>query len=56
SPTMKTLTLLAAITSFSAYTLVGVHAAKCVVCPFSAYSVSLRTACRYTSGGVTTCQ
>ncbi|KIK92798.1 hypothetical protein PAXRUDRAFT_146546 [Paxillus rubicundulus Ve08.2h10] len=51
---MKTfLTLLAAITSFSAYTLVGVHG-KCPISPTSLDGMGLRNQC--TVGGITACQ
>ncbi|KIJ15162.1 hypothetical protein PAXINDRAFT_169327 [Paxillus involutus ATCC 200175] len=53
---MKTfLTLLAAITSLSAYTLVGVHA-TCAICPPSTGGMSLATGSGCTdSKGITTC-
>ncbi|KIK76366.1 hypothetical protein PAXRUDRAFT_436288 [Paxillus rubicundulus Ve08.2h10] len=43
---MKTfLTLLAAIASLSAYTLVGVHALKCAICPSSLRGILEGTKC-----------
>ncbi|KIK76624.1 hypothetical protein PAXRUDRAFT_832665 [Paxillus rubicundulus Ve08.2h10] len=54
---MKTfLTLLAAITSLSAYTLVGVHATmKCSLCPPSTGGVPVYSACT-NNKNVTNCQ
>ncbi|KAF8837185.1 hypothetical protein BDN67DRAFT_973287 [Paxillus ammoniavirescens] len=52
---MKTfLTLLAAITSLSAYTLVGVHAG-CAICPTSLSGEKLYNVCA-TSGKITSCE
>ncbi|KIK73144.1 hypothetical protein PAXRUDRAFT_836315 [Paxillus rubicundulus Ve08.2h10] len=51
---MKTfLTLLAAMTSLSAYTLVGVHA-TCATCPPSAGDLALATRC-VDNNGITIC-
>ncbi|KAF8834065.1 hypothetical protein BDN67DRAFT_976263, partial [Paxillus ammoniavirescens] len=49
------LTLLAAITSLSAYTLVGVHA-MCAVCPKSMSSSGLKSQCLTNGGERTRCQ
>jgi hypothetical protein len=52
---MKTLlTLVAAITSLSAYTLVGVHAAHCVNCDSYMAGADLHNKC--ITGGVTICE
>ncbi|KIK75169.1 hypothetical protein PAXRUDRAFT_502872 [Paxillus rubicundulus Ve08.2h10] len=52
---MKTLlTLLAAITSLNSYTLVGVHAASCAICP-SLGGMKLAGNCHF-SVRVTLCQ
>ncbi|KIK91550.1 hypothetical protein PAXRUDRAFT_830750 [Paxillus rubicundulus Ve08.2h10] len=51
---MKTfLTLLAFVTSLSAYTFVGVHAASCAICPLTTANIKLVSKC--TSHGITTC-
>ncbi|KIK76428.1 hypothetical protein PAXRUDRAFT_429621 [Paxillus rubicundulus Ve08.2h10] len=53
---MKTfLTLLAAIISLSAYTLVGVHA-KCAICPKTVAGAPLKSQCTQSGGDITRCQ
>ncbi|KAF8837116.1 hypothetical protein BDN67DRAFT_230463 [Paxillus ammoniavirescens] len=53
---MKTfLTLLVAITSLSAYTLVGVHAG-CAICPETMFGWGLSSQCVPTGGDITRCE
>ncbi|KIK74032.1 hypothetical protein PAXRUDRAFT_836090 [Paxillus rubicundulus Ve08.2h10] len=51
---MRTFLTLAAITSLSAYTLVGVHA-KCAICPSKVDGRSSTSRCT-SSTGITTCR